>query len=266
MEAKTNARAITVTFGDVAENHARMQKIGALAERGFTHLELRVAAERFGAAGCATSLVDLCEGLPPELRTDAEPAYVLVVQDGVRAVLDAGPDALFDELAGLEWDTKALMWGRVVSKRARHNLCFAETAQAPDYAEGKGTVVAYRDVPLLDAVRARLPHFIGDGARGLNAEGNLYYDVSQCGIGFHGDAERRKVVALRLGTAFPLHYQWFQNSKAVGTRIELEPVHGDLYIMSAKAVGFDWKKRKTLTLRHAAGAPKFLYQPSKRGA
>jgi len=29
--------------------------------------------------------------------------------------------------------------------------------------------------------------------------------------------------------------------------------HGDIYIMSDKAVGNDWKKRKIHTLRHAAG-------------
>jgi hypothetical protein len=44
----------------------------------------------------------------------------------------------------------------------------------------------------------------------------MYYDVSKCGIGFHGDAERIKVIAIRLGESMPLHYQWFQNSKPVG--------------------------------------------------
>jgi len=28
---------------------------------------------------------------------------------------------------------------------------------------------------------------------------------------------------------------------------------GDMYIMSEKASGFDWKKRSIYTLRHAAG-------------
>jgi hypothetical protein len=34
--------------------------------------------------------------------------------------------------------------------------------------------------------------------------------------------------------------------------------HGDIYIMSDKAVGYDWKKRKIPTLRHAAGCKKFF--------
>jgi len=56
----------------------------------------------------------------------------------------------------------------------------------------------------------------------------------------------------------PFHFQWFQNSKPIGTRIKLILNHGDMYIMSEKAVGFDWKKRKIPTLRHAAGSEKYL--------
>jgi hypothetical protein len=33
--------------------------------------------------------------------------------------------------------------------------------------------------------------------------------------------------------------------------------HGDLYVMSEKAVGQDWKRKVIPTLRHAAGAKKY---------
>ena len=39
--------------------------------------------------------------------------------------------------------------------------------------------------------------------------------------------------------------------------------HGDLYVMSEKAVGEDWKKSASLTLRHCAGAEKYLKLPKK---
>ena len=32
---------------------------------------------------------------------------------------------------------------------------------------------------------------------------------------------------------------------------------GDLYIMSNKATGFDWKIKNILTIRHAAGCEKY---------
>jgi len=34
--------------------------------------------------------------------------------------------------------------------------------------------------------------------------------------------------------------------------------HGDMYVMSEKAVGTDWKQRKIATLRHAAGTAEVL--------
>jgi hypothetical protein len=37
------------------------------------------------------------------------------------------------------------MYGRVVDKKARHNLCFAESGHTAAYEEGKGTVIAYKD-------------------------------------------------------------------------------------------------------------------------
>ena len=46
-------------------------------------------------------------------------------------------------------------------------------------------------------------------------EGNKYYDTTRTGIGYHGDTERRKVIAFRLGGDMPLYYQWFLNSKQV---------------------------------------------------
>jgi hypothetical protein len=91
----------------------------------------------------------------------------------------------------------------------------------------------------------------------LNAEANYYYDVKKCGIGFHGDGERKKVVAFRMGVSMPLYYQWYQNSKPVGERFEIELNDGDMYIMSEKAVGFDWLKKKVATLRHATGCAKY---------
>lgn len=77
--------------------------------------------------------------------------------------------------------------------------------------------------------------------------------MNKCYIGLHGDTERRLVVAFRLGASFPIFYQWYQWSKTVGHTIKFDLNNGDMYIMSDKAVGFDWKKKKIHTLRHAAG-------------
>jgi len=85
------------------------------------------------------------------------------------------------------------------------------------------------------------------------AELNYYYDIQKCGIGWHGDGERRLVVGLRIGASIPLHYQWFHHSKPVGERQIINLSHGDVYVMSQKAIGTDWLQKLVPTLRHATG-------------
>ena len=97
---------------------------------------------------------------------------------------------------------------------------------------------------------------------GLQCEGNYYYDVEKTFIGFHGDSERELVIAVRLGKPFDIYYQWFKNSVPVGKLFNYTLQHGDIYFMSEKAVGKDWKSRSKYTLRHAATKnPKLIGLP-----
>ena len=101
---------------------------------------------------------------------------------------------MFKEHDDLEKDTTYYDTRRskVLNKKARHNLCFAEEAIAPNIAEKQGTVVAFNSVPLTKYIREALPQILGDKAKDKNAEGNYYYDLNKTGIGFHGDAERKR--------------------------------------------------------------------------
>lgn len=246
---------VTITFGDQAENHVGMQKIGELADVGFTHEDLLFSQELLLKEGVTSELIDLCKA---GNVSGAEPAYVLIIRNSLETLFGETADNLFKEQSTLTVDKQARMYGRVVNKHARWNLCFSETAQEPDYINGKGRIVAYSQVPLLEKLRKTLPVFFGDKAASLVAEGNYYYDITKCGIGYHGDFERKRVIALRLGETMPLHYQWFQGGVPVGDRIPLTLGHGDMYVMSEKATGCDWKKKLVKTLRHAAGAKKYL--------
>ncbi len=71
------------------------------------------------------------------------------------------------------------------------------------------------------------------------------------------DTERRVVIGVRLGDTMNLMYNWFYKNKPVGEKFSIPLSHGDLYVMSSKAVGFDWKKSSQYTLRHSAGCSKF---------
>eukprot|EP01130_Rhizamoeba_saxonica_P012205 TRINITY_DN5126_c0_g1_i1.p1 TRINITY_DN5126_c0_g1~~TRINITY_DN5126_c0_g1_i1.p1 ORF type:complete len:279 (-),score=70.31 TRINITY_DN5126_c0_g1_i1:42-857(-) len=253
----------TLTLGDQAENHAGMQKIGQLAEEGFSVQQLEsVKQELESQYGCDCELVYLndfatVENGSDEINTD--PAALLVVRNGIDLLLgENSADQMYIEQLHLPYDYKAYMRGKVVNKRARHNLCFADFDQEPDIENKKGTVVNFERVPVFARFRNMLPDLFGEMAQGLAAEANDYYDPSRCGIGFHGDTERKKVIAVRLGVSLPIQYQWYYRGQPFGDRAEKIINHGDFYVMSEKASGYDWQKQNIASLRHAAGAERFL--------
>lgn len=269
-------KGMTITFSSSVENHFGMKKHGVMVP-GYTINELRRAVLFIKKMypGSEPRLINLVDALPEEKRNEAEPAQVLVWKGGVNKILSAIEKTsidLFKEHDNLEKDTTYYdtRRGKVLNKRARHNLCFADEAIAPNMAEKQGTVVAFDSIPITKFIREALPQILGDKAKNKNAEGNYYYDLNKTGIGFHGDAERKDVIGVRSGeddsAGFPIHFQWFFKSEPIGERVEIELTNSDIYIMSEKAVGTDWKRRNMLTLRHAAGGKETKYLKISRRA
>jgi hypothetical protein len=60
-----------------------------------------------------------------------------------------------------------------------------------------------------------------------------------------------------------MQWCWYFRHSAVGEKFEVTFSDGDMYIMEEKAVGNDWKKSSIFTLRHAAGAEKYLREKRK---
>lgn len=261
----------TITYGEQAENHHGMQKIGKLATEGFNLKDLQEAEKLFKKQGLITELIDLTDKLKKTYNPTVEKkkktpqfedAHILIIRNGVDTILKplkkTKEDMLLEQ-QNIDYDTKACMYGRVVNKTARYNVCFNGTKQEPDYANNKGRIVAFKDVKLTNYIRTKLSVYLGHKAKNLKAEGNHYYDVTKTGIGFHGDAERMKVIGVRLGNVtLPLHYQWFYKNLPIGDRIILDIHPGDIYIMTQKTTGNDWKKKTIYTLRHATGAKKYI--------
>lgn len=297
--------AICVTCGEQSENHHGMAMQGdGLAARGFSVGRLRQVGSAFEAMGGVAELIDMKEmaALTAEECEGVENAAVLVLRDGVDILLGnvcrakigelqpgegwsdaecaaiasvmaekACAKAMMKELTSFEWDKT--YWdvrrGKELNKRARWNVCFGEGGQKADMELRKGTIVAYSDVPLLAAWKAEMQRLCGE--EHWEAEGNYYYDIRKCYIGYHGDAERKKVVAASLcteGEVRELNWNWFRDSKPFGKRIRLQLRSGDCYIMSEKATGYDWRKTvkivekggekvrvRLATLRHAAAVP-----------
>ena len=255
-------RTITLTYGDQAENHRGMQMIGEKAEKGFSIQDLDRCQNYFENMGCICERVhlnNLLENHDIGYNSEIEDADLLIIRNGVNTLLnDIGGTAemLLQEQSQLDWDSKAFMYGRVVNKHARHNLCYGDFSQEPDYENGKGRVVHFDTIPLTKHIRDKLSECM-EGASNLACEGNYYYDNRKTGISFHGDSERLKVVAVRVGDSLPIHHQWFLRGNPVGERGIYNLHHGDMYIMSEKTTGNDWKKKIIPTLRHAAGCSKY---------
>ena len=256
----SKAGTITITWSSSIENHKGMEVIGDIGGTGHTLAHLTKCMEKFEEKkkGCC-ELLDINElsELVPEAGVEkADKAYILIVRGGVDMLLEDARmncEDAWDELHTFERDKKAFMKGRVVNKKARQNVCIADFSQEPDYENKKGTVVDFAELPIMKTLREKLPEFLEE-ADHLLAEGNYYTDLTQkeVGIGFHGDTERRKVIAMRFGESMDLQYQWFYKSEPVGKRVKLMLNDGDMYVMSEKAVGFDWLKKNSYTLRHAA--------------
>lgn len=269
MTTSTDSKMVTITFGDVAENHVGMQQIGTKSQKGFDLADLKYIERMFKERGAKTTKIyDLKElsGATNLISKDTNDAYVLVIKNGAKYLGHRDVDGLYAEQLGLDWDTKAKMRGVVKNKRVRYNLCYADAAQEPDYDNDKGRIYDFRDLSLLHEVRRSLSMVIppsNDNSR-LPAEGNYYYDISKCGIHYHGDAERKKVLAIRLGASMPICYRWYHRYGQVGNTISIDLDHGDIYVMSEKATGNDWKCRSKYTLRHATGSSTYTNPKPKK--
>lgn len=284
-------RAICITNGEQGENHAGMQKIGkGLADKGYTlddALKFESKFEEMGGTALLYDLRDECGVNEDEvLKENCVEAFVLKFEDGVNVLFrnkirkeiekkegivaevlediykriyeKFNADKLFEEQFTFEWDKK--YWdtrrSKVLNKHARHNVCYGKEQQEPDYENKKGTVIAYSQLKVMRAWRKELLDLLEEEDDGFVAEGNLYYDVKKTGIGFHGDAERRKVVAGNFcdkDVVRELNYIAYYLGKRVGRRFRMELRNGDMYIMIGGAAGTEWKKRLIVTFRHAAG-------------
>ena len=245
-----------ITFGEVAILHVGGAKFGAeRRSEGFSVDELRGLRDLIEGA----ELTMVSDVLPAAARA-ANEAAVLVIPSGAE-FLGLDSDRLLDEQKGVVYDQKYFDSRRrgTLNKRARYNVVFGDGGQVHSEDYQDPTVVPFAGLPLLDEFRGRLPEAFGPKAAGLNAEGNYYFGAD-CGIGFHGDAERKIVICLSLGGPATLRYHWRLPGSSDHTfpSVDVAVGHGAVYCMSEKATGWDWKYRSKTRVVHAAGSLKYI--------
>ncbi len=231
---------------------------GGRRETGFAVSELITIKKNLEDKNYQCELFMLSDSLPDTLR-NANQAATLVIRGGAKLFLgeDAAEKLLLEQRT-VQYDEKFFDRGQTKNKRARHNIVFGSKASAHSEDYSKPTVVSFDALPCLDVVRTGLEKELGAKAAHLLAEGNHYFE-SKSGIGFHGDSERKIVVCLSLGATSTLRYAWRMpgTSNHYGEPIDIAVKHGDIYVMSEKATGYDWRMRSRVRVVHAAGAHAF---------
>ena len=106
---KMTSKVITLTFGDMAENHVGMEQMVDEGE-GYN---LEMIRDKMENLGIKSTIIDLSRN-----------AYILVIKNPLPILLDdkEANIKMFNEQLKLNFDKKAFMYGRVVNKHARWNL------------------------------------------------------------------------------------------------------------------------------------------------
>lgn len=246
-----------ITFGDVAILHVGSTELGKRRSNGYSIDDLITIHQNISNS----EIYYLHDKLPDEYKNDNQ-AAVLIIRNAAELFLGInGADKLLQEQDNINYDKKYFDYRRkkTLNKRARYNIVFGkqEVLHSDDYKTF--SIKAFQNLPFLNQIRLRLHTFFGNKANNLNAEGNYYFE-KKSGIGFHGDAERKIVICLSLGDTSTLRYAWRLpgSSDHYGDTIDIQVTNGDMYIMSEKATGFDWKSRSKVRVVHAAGSDKYI--------
>ena len=283
-----NSERISLTMAPGGENHRGNQLIGRMPIKGegFKYSDIDIMGEKI-----RKSMGDNVEVLNLNNLSGVEVINGLNNEDQARVLILRNwaskdkTEKIYKECVEDKWDSKYLdpnkyrteikdgkevkVRGKVMNKLARTNLCYVPgMSQEPEYIEGKGTIVDLNTKSTLNSevsrLRTTLQEALVEGGSDSKVEinvveGNRYYDLKKTGIGFHGDTERVVVICLTIGGGgdYPMRFQWFKDGMPIGNSIDLALNDGDVYIMSEKSVGADWKLRSKYTLRHAAGAEKY---------
>jgi len=281
---------MSLTCAPGGENHAGMEIIGRMPVKGegFKATDMEGLGPYFKNLGFDSSVLNLNnlsgQNTIMGLGSDDQ-ARVLLLRRWIQATFEVTTvQDIYKELIADTWDAEYLdknkyrieivdgvetkVRGKRMNKRARTNLCYvAGREQDPDVWKGKGRIVDLKKKIALNQAVDRLRGMIEAGLIEIGSktkveinvvEGNRYYNLKTTGIGFHGDTERVVVICISIGCDnYPMRWQWFKDGMPLGNPIDITLNCGDVYIMSEKAVGADWKLRSIYTLRHAAGAKKY---------
>ena len=99
-------------------------------------------------------------------------------------------------------------------------------------------------------IKNKLQDALGEKASDLQAEGNHYHHTTS-GRAIMEIPKEKLIICLSLGKSSLIRFNW---RMPYSSNHELNPIdiklnHGDIYIMSEKATGYDWKQRSKVRVQ-----------------
>ena len=191
------------TLSPTAEHHAGMQISGNIDHVPIPASTASSVASWFESQGYDVTNIDLsvATGVPVD-------GGVLHVKNGASRLCDV--DRMWDTFIGLPKDSQYLdRGGNVRNKHKRSNVNVGPHAESADIERGVGTTVAFSSAPEVSKLLRGLTQFGGGLDQIEVAEGNFYHTPVQCGIGLHGDSERKFAVGVSMGRTRYLEFQSF---------------------------------------------------------
>jgi len=222
--------AVTVQFGEETDIIEPPQ--------GLSHDDLQRAQRKFESAGCSCRFVHLHMLLPEMVRIvqgSRVDAHILLVRGGARALMG--------------------------SDQACNDLLSEQLKLHVDKGENLHRILLKDDQIKLNRLRSALPNFFPSGIESLTTDAYKYFEPNKNGFSYQGS---RQVICVNLGHSLKVDFHWFHQGNPEGKPFHASMDHGDIYILSTKAMGADWEKKGVYSVQHAMGAQKFRQLAKKK--
>jgi predicted NAD-dependent protein-ADP-ribosyltransferase YbiA (DUF1768 family) len=157
-----------------------------------------------------------------ELSDAKEPAYLFLCEGWLD---QSNSESLLKEQVQLDWS------------KSKKGFTYSE----------KG--VSWKRTPKLLKIHDDLPQYF-ENMTELEVQGTQHHIDNP--TTFQG-SDHKVHIALHVGAPLQIKYQWYKEGERVGSVGSITIPQGTLYAMNSKALGNDWKKSSSYTLRHSFG-------------
>lgn len=251
--------SIRLLFSDVVSHGSGMEQFGIPVSSGFSNNELFLMSSILPPE--KIELHNLKSFLPQTFY-DIPDIFILVMKgffinesnELIKILSSHEGSDNNGYITGVNWDTQRFYNNKIVDNKLSHKLVFYDLNENYKYPSSldqkRGTIYNYKKISVLNNLQKLLSSTMGAG---IGIEADLFYNLQECYIPMYQERIKRKNIGLILGSDFPLHFCWYHNQQQCSDFYTINLKHGDLYIMSDHAAGYQKESKTKLFLKHGMG-------------